>query len=165
MMRGLVYLETKNYDQALRDFDHGIRQDKVGYDTLVSWAVALFKLGHYETAFDHIRTCRRCYPMAIDALCAHAWFLATCPEKSFRDGRSALALARIAYRLATADDWACQATLAAAYGELGHFDEAVRYAERALELAPEINRRDLQEPLSSYKAGQPYHDRGSGGLT
>jgi tetratricopeptide (TPR) repeat protein len=160
-MRGFVHLEAKDYEQALSDLDEAVKRGASSIGTLLNRAVALFKLGRYDSAFSQIRVCRRDYPEAIDGLRTHAWFLATCPEEPFRDGRSALALARSALRLASADDWACQASLAAAYAELGQFDEAVRYAERTLELAPATQHPKFEKHLAAYRAQQAYRDRGS----
>ena len=164
-MRGSVHLDAKDFKRALDDFDEALDRGARDHATLVNRAIALFKLRRYETAFQEIQACRRDYPEAIDPLCTHAWFLATCPEESFRDGRTALALARTASRLAAAADWACEASLAAAYAELGQFDEAVEHAEKTLELTPVAQHPNFVGPLAAYRRQQPYRDHGLDGLT
>jgi len=164
-MRGFVHLEAKDYEQALSDLDEAVERGVNSLGTLVNRAVALFRLGRYEAAFRQIGACRDDYPQAVDALRMHAWFLATCPDDQFRDGSRALALATSARGLATADDWACEASLSAAYAELGQFDDAVEHAEKALELAPAAQDSDFEKPLAAYKAQQPYRDRGLDGST
>jgi len=52
--------------------------------------------------------------------------------------------------------------LAAAYAEAGRFSEAIRIAQRAVELAGAAGRqelaRQLQERLTLYQAGRPFHE-------
>lgn len=162
-MRGFVRLEAEDYEQALSDLDKAVERGANSLETLVSRAVALFRLGRYEAAFRQICDCCDDCPQAVDALRTHAWFLATCPDDQFRNGRRALALAASARGLATADDWACQASVAAAYAELGQFDDAVEHAEKAHDSAPAAQHPKLERFLAAYKAQQPYRDRGLDG--
>jgi len=87
-----------------------------------------------------------------------AWLLATCPEAAYRDGPRALRLAQ----------WACKATshkspplldsLAAAYAEVGQFDEAVKVARQAIETVrtnPKASTETLESRLALYLAGKP----------
>ena len=52
-----------------------------------------------------------------------AWLLATCDEDTVRDGRRALGEAATACRLTKWADVRCLETLAAAYAEVGDFDD------------------------------------------
>jgi tetratricopeptide (TPR) repeat protein len=49
-------------------------------------------------------------------------------------------------------------TLAAAYAEEGQFEKALEWQKKALELAPENFKADLNTRLKLYEAGKPYRD-------
>jgi tetratricopeptide (TPR) repeat protein len=91
-----------------------------------------------------------------------AWQLATASDEKLRDGAEAV---RLAERLAAGpggSDPSRLDTLAAAYAEAGKFDDAVRTAGRARELAQQAGRNDLAERISQrlnlYERGQPYRE-------
>jgi hypothetical protein len=52
--------------------------------------------------------------------------------------------------------------LAAAYAEDGRFDDAIRVAQKAIELENAAGQQELaqriQERLKLYRAGQPFHE-------
>ncbi len=64
-----------------------------------------------------------------------AWIMATHPDSSVRNGADAVALAREACQAVQFSSPEALDTLAAAYAEVGQFDEAVKTAARAMELA------------------------------
>jgi hypothetical protein len=61
-----------------------------------------------------------------------AWFQATCPNSSFRNGQQAVRDAKAACSIMAWKDEDIIDTLAVAYAEAGDFDSAVRYAAQAL---------------------------------
>ncbi len=87
-----------------------------------------------------------------------AWTLATSRNPAERDGKKAVDLA---YRASIATDFQDGArldTLAASYAETGDFDEAVRWALRAIE--QHQTSADVDEyrgRLELYRARKPYH--------
>src|SRR5262249_7806566 len=88
-----------------------------------------------------------------------AWIWATCPEAAVRDGRRAAESARKACELTEWKKAHCLGALAAAHAEAGEFDEAVRWAEKAVELAREAEKRDYLAHLESYRQSQPWRER------
>jgi hypothetical protein len=64
-----------------------------------------------------------------------AWLLATCPDRSLRDGNRAVILARHASEQSHNQNPMILGTLAAALAEKGNFSEAAATAQRARELA------------------------------
>jgi len=87
-----------------------------------------------------------------------AWLLATAPDSAVRDGPRALALAEqlVAWKR---DDRAYLDTYAAAYAELGRFDDAVKTQRRALDgLGRGALRDDYRRHLKSYEEGKPWRE-------
>ncbi len=95
-------------------------------------------------------------PQALNNL---ARIRATHPDAKLRDGAQAVELAErccqlTSYRVASALD-----TLAAAYAEVGRFDDAIKWQIKAIELARETRKTEFQIRLAFYKTGKPYRDK------
>ena len=97
---------------------------------------------------------------------AVAWLRSTCPLEGVRDGRRAIEHARRACELTGWNEADYFDTLAAAYAEAGHFDEAVRWQQKALDspgfAAKDRNREEeikkAQARLNLYRQRKPYRD-------
>jgi tetratricopeptide (TPR) repeat protein len=88
-----------------------------------------------------------------------AWIWATCPAPSLRDGRRAVQAAQKACELTSWKKAHILDVLAAAQAECGLFEEAVKWAGRAVELAPETEKPDFLRRLESYQNGQAWRER------
>ncbi len=86
-------------------------------------------------------------PDNLQVLNETAWELATCPDAALRNGTEAVRLAAHAVELTSGHDPALLATLAAAYGEGGHFDKAMDLEKRAADLAAEQGNSTLAGTL------------------
>ena len=87
------------------------------------------------------------------ALNNYAWLLATSPEDSVRNGEKALELARRAAEKTNYKEAHILSTLGSAYAELGNFDEAIQWSEKAVALGEkEENERldDLKKEKEAY---------------
>ncbi len=93
---------------------------------------------------------------------ALGWYLATLPAANLRDGAEAVRLAELASRQAGDDDPNLLDTLAAAYAEAGRFEDAVRTAGRARQLAAAGAQDELvgtlEARLTLYRKGEPYRE-------
>jgi serine/threonine-protein kinase len=119
-------------------------------------AVAHEKAGNWAAALaDHLRQRDRSPDDPIAWGCA-ALVLAACPDEAVRNGSEALALAARACELSKWSDHNALDALAAAHAECSRFDEAVSWATKALELAPEGERAEMSARLEGYRAGRPY---------
>jgi len=88
-----------------------------------------------------------------------AWLLATCPEARLRNGPQAVELAERICRTTKYRNPRALDTLAAAYAEVGRFDEAIQKARLALQIAlasgqSKLGKR-IEMHLKSYKAHHP----------
>jgi len=91
-----------------------------------------------------------------------AWVFATYPVESVRNGTQAVQLAAQALQRSGGKNAIILRTLAAAYAESGRFAEAVRTAERGLELAIGQGNAglaaELQRNIALYRMNSPLRD-------
>jgi Flp pilus assembly protein TadD len=118
---------------------------------LLRWSLVIPKL-HYlfaltlarhaktDSAIEQYRQAIALQPEMLEALNNLAWLLATSGESRLRNGSEAVQLAQHACELTQNQQPLFLGTLAAAYAEVGRFDDAIRTAEKA---------RDLAEPMVS----------------
>ena len=88
------------------------------------------------------------------------WIRATCPQDDLRDAEQAI---RDAVRACQLTDYGMPGfldTLAAAYAEAGQFEEAVRWQEQAIGLAPDDQKADYESRKVKYERGEPHRDTG-----
>ncbi len=90
-----------------------------------------------------------------------AWLLATCPDPSVRDGKEAVRIARKCCKLSKWHNSCFINTLAAAYAEAGHFEQAVLCAERCLLLEKRENHDSQQTNtmLKHFYSNQAYRQQ------
>jgi hypothetical protein len=96
--------------------------------------------------------------MLARALSERAWFRATCPDSSFRNGQQAVKDAKAACSMMAWKDEDMIDTLAAAYAETGDFDSAVRYEGQALGIkgiSPE-SAKVFREHLMWFQQRRPF---------
>ena len=85
-----------------------------------------------------------------------AWVYATNPDNSLRDGIKAR---EYAMKACQASEWKAFVpleTLAAACAETGNFPDAVKWQQKALELAPAKYKSELSSRLELYRSGNSY---------
>lgn len=159
---GKIYAETGRLDEALKHLTHAVRLDP--HDALGRFhlASALARNGDAQAAIVEYEQAIRLDPSLVLALNNLAWLRATHPDAVLRNGAEAVRLAEQACDLSQRGQAFALGTLAAAYAEVGRFDEAIRTAEKAIELAESQRQHALAERnrqlLASYKASQPWRE-------
>jgi tetratricopeptide (TPR) repeat protein len=162
--RGMAYIYTGDYDKAIIDFSNAIRLAQKN----ALWSARAYRgrglvyarkgdYGKAQSDFNNaIHTgSKDCYVYN-----SIAWFLATCPEARFRDGRRAIEYAVDASKLAKRTDSYPLDTLAAAYAEAGDFEQAMKSEERFLQF-PNLSadrRADAKVRLMLYQSHTSYRD-------
>jgi hypothetical protein len=106
-----------------------------------------------------IETALRIAPNDLDSHLTRAWMLATCPDAKLRDGSKAVTSATRACELSQWKEARPLAALAAACAEVGDFQSAVRWQQKAIALASSQDsaKRYYQSCLERYRAGKPCH--------
>jgi tetratricopeptide (TPR) repeat protein len=91
-----------------------------------------------------------------------SWTLSTSHEADVRNGKRALEMGLQACELTEYQKPHILSTLAAAYAELGQFDKAVEWAEKAVNLGEETSATQLdqlKEELESYRQKKPWREK------
>jgi len=114
----------------------------------------------YEQAIGQYRKVLRLQPNHTEALNNLAWQLATCPESALRRPEEAVELARRASEAVEDRVLGILDTLAASYAAAGQFDQAVKTAKAAIELAMDTEAHELADSirkhLELFEQGRPY---------
>jgi|GEM_PF-5675396 len=137
----LLTIDCETQDQAMTAFFRGHCFEHTG-----DWQCAL---EDYELA---ARLDRNFY----DPVLGLSVVQSSCPLAEFRDGKKALENAERICILREWQDWISISCLAAAHAELGDFENAVKYAQKSYELAPEEEKATRKERLEQFQAGKPY---------
>lgn len=155
-IRAWAWKQSGELDKALADFDEAIRlnpRESLAWRVRgATWAGK----DNYAKALADFTEAIRVDPYNVDALNHRASFAAGSKDADYRNGKQALADATRACELT---DWKHPryiGTLAAAYSELGDFDAALKWNEKAIELTPEGQRKYLMDCQEQYQKKQPY---------
>ena len=84
---------------------------------------------------------------------------ATATDDKLRNGKAAVENAKKACEITGYKQFPALEALAAAYAEAGNFDEAVNWANKALELAPGMKKGMCQSEIELYKSKKPLRMR------
>ncbi len=128
------------------------------HDNLGNALIQKGNVGEAITQYQKALEIKPSFPAAQNNL---AWVRATASQASLRNGNQAVELAQRANQLTGGENPIILHTLAAAYAETGRFSDAMRSAQKAIELAQAAGQQDLAEQLNGelklYEAGFPFH--------
>lgn len=160
--RGGARLEKGEHDKALGDFTRAILLNpRDAYAAFTGRGMVWRRKGQYARAIADYHQAIRLNPVHGDrAYNALAWGLATFPDPKYRNGEQAIENAKRACRESEWRKANHLGTLAAAHAEAGDFAEAIRWQQRALEVAtPTYDTAAAQRRLELYRTGRPYRER------
>ena len=159
-VRAQIYSHQGKYGLALKDCNEALRQDRSVVEAALLRANINARLGKYAEAlkeFDYLISLHPRNVTLARALSGRAWFRATCPNASFRNGQQAVKDAKAACSIMIWKDEHMIDTLAAAYAETRDFNSAVQYAAQALavkNISPD-SRKLFQQHLASFQQHKP----------
>jgi len=156
--RANAWLEKRDSQRAIADTSEAIRIVPQCHYALEVRGKAWARDQRYDQAIADWTEALRIDTKSPGAHRLLGWMYATCPDAKFRDGSSALEQATKACENTGWKNPALFETLAAAYAEAGHFEQAVQWQTRAISGSSAKDQAGLQSRLALYKAGQPYRD-------
>src|SRR5882757_6460338 len=159
-VRAQIYSGQGKYDLAIQDCNEALRQYPGFVEAALLRATINAHLGKYAEALKELNYLVSIRPRSVTlarALSDRAWFHATCPNASFRNGRQAVKDAKAACSLMAWKDENMIDTLAAAYAETGDFNSAARYAAQALAIKgiEPVDSKRIQRHLALFEQHQP----------
>ena len=114
------------------------------------------ELGNWQQAIDDYRRSYELERSQKVAAISIARIQAGCPDDSIRDGRKALENAATICFQTEWKDWMVVSVYAAAWAEVGDFESACKYAQMALDLAPENEKPERASRLSQFQNRIPF---------
>ena len=159
--RATVLLRMKRTDEALKDAQAAVALLPENSEVYDVRALVHIARGEFAEAPADLERALQLDVKHRPSLLNHvAWFYATCPADSVRDGKKAVLLAEDACAKSQWKNAAAIDTLAAAYAEAGDFNQAVKFQEQALSF-PESSaesRAGMQKRLALYQKHLPYRE-------
>jgi tetratricopeptide (TPR) repeat protein len=154
--RGCAWDELGEFEKAIRDLSEAVRlkPDEPLYYT--NRGRTFRRMGDFGKAVSDYEFAIKLSAKYSHAYMNLAWLQATCPDEHYRNGRAALENATKACEHYQWKYWKGLETIAAAYAEIGDFDNAVKWAEKTIELAPKEERQTAKEYLELYRSHKPY---------
>jgi protein O-mannosyl-transferase len=158
---GYLLLQKGRVDESFAQLQKALEIEPNYAAAHFNLANTLLQLGRIDEAVFHLEKALALNPSDAEAQKNLAWVLATCPDARVRDGTKAVELAESA-DLAESRDPTIVTTLAAAYAETGRFADAIRTAERALQLATDSGNvalaNGIRAHINLYRSEQPVRD-------
>jgi tetratricopeptide (TPR) repeat protein len=158
---GMLLASTGNRQEALDHLRKAVRLGPTVQERL-DLASVLKSMGQSDAAIIQYQEALRLQPNSPMALINLAWILASDPSDRIRNGPEAVILAERACQLIQFRDASFLGTLATAYAEAGRFEDAIRTAEKARDLARAAGNQKQTEKeqrlLEMYQAGKPFHE-------
>ncbi len=159
---GLVADRGGDKAEAIKQWEQVVEKTPGFLDAHVALAQTAIQEHDFTTAERYLRNGLKQDPDLAGLTNGLAWILATSPDDDQRNGEEALRLAQKACKLTQNKRHACVDTLAAAYAELGRFDEAVKTVRDAIKLAQDAGDNETveeyQQRLTLFEKQQPFRD-------
>jgi len=174
--RGSARVQKSDFDKAITDLGHAIQLAPGLANAYAVRGEAWFQQGEWEKAISDLDEAVRLVtkeragfakrtdrgaddinPMAPEALQAYqtlAMILGAAPDENLRNGTRSVELATAACEMSGWEDVDALESLAAAYAECRHFQDSVRWQEKAVEVDP--HDEGLKAKLALYRAGNPF---------
>lgn len=157
---GVIAARLGDHDTAIKHFDRAIAiqpEFSVGH---YNRADSLSELGRDAEAVESLQTALRIDPDFLQAARKLARIRSTSPDPALRDGPEAVQLVETKCQLTQSQSVHTWDTYGAALAEVGRFEEAVRAADRAIELATAAQKTQLADEIALrrniYRTHQPY---------
>jgi len=159
MQIGLYYLLNKQPAKAIEAYGEALAIDENNFLALRSRGDAYLNMGKHVEAIKDFEAALKLEPEDPSLLNNFAWVLATSPDEEVRDGERAVEMATKACELTEYNKPHILSTLAAAFAEVGNFETAIEWSQKAVDMDDPDNSEQLAEELASYQQGEPWRER------
>jgi tetratricopeptide (TPR) repeat protein len=157
--RGTVWNKRGEFENAIKDLTEAIRLDPTFAAAFAHRGHSWAERGEFDKALKDYTRAMKLDPSDASSYNNAAWLRATCTDATCRDGSMAVMNATAACILSEWKDSSNLDTLAAAYAQLGDFSSAVKWQEKAIELATEdSDKAEMRLRLDLYDKGKPYRE-------
>jgi Flp pilus assembly protein TadD len=157
---GRIALEQNDLTAAVFHFNEALRINPKKPDVHAKLGDVLIRRKEIGKALEHLNRALEFRPDWPEVLNNLAWIKSTQKDMQYRNPEEAVQFALRACELTGYKEAHMLNTLATAYAALGNFSEAVKMAERTLELVRSEGRAELvtkaQESLNIFRAGRIY---------
>ncbi|MEY2495487.1 MAG: protein O-mannosyl-transferase [Verrucomicrobiota bacterium] len=159
---GLALLQMERLDESVTHLQRALEIDPNHANAHYNLGNTLLQMGRFNEALAHYNKALEINPNDAEVLNNMAWVLATAPDASIRNGEKAVEMAQRAVSLTSNSQPRTTATLAAAFAETGRFPDAVKTAERGLQLATGQGNvalaNSIRTQLGLYRSSLPFRD-------
>lgn len=155
----------KNSPKAIETYRTLLKLAPDSWQAMRGLADVLLNVGKQAEALELYEKAFKLEPKDDGVLNNLAWLLCTSPDEKIRNGKRAVELATEACKVTEYRIPHILSTLAAAYAEIGDFDNAVKWISKGLEIAEKAKETDkdgsketkdaLTKELENYKAKKP----------
>jgi protocatechuate 3,4-dioxygenase beta subunit len=158
IQQGNQLREEGKFAEAVEHFTRLLQQYPDNFGIHLYRSQCYKQLGNYVASLADLEQCYKLHPERVAE--GLAFFLATVPEESLRDGPRAIRLAREAIEFFRKSQFngthiaRLYKTLAAAQAEAGDFVAAIETQKKAIEIEPDAV--EYRKLLERYKKGKPY---------
>jgi tetratricopeptide (TPR) repeat protein len=153
-----LYVTKKQSAKAIEIYDKYLSKDPENGELLRGRGDAKLNLGKQAEALADYEKAYKIMPKDSGLLNNFAWLLATSTDDKIRDGKRALAMAKEACELTEYKLPHILSTLAAACAETGDFENARKWAEKAVEIGLKDQDEELKKELECYKQNKPWRE-------
>lgn len=157
---GMIYNSDNQPRKAIQIFDTVLKKSPDSWQALSGRSNAQLSIGEQKAAIEGYEQAIKLQPEDSHILNNLAWVLATSPDDGLRNGQRSLELAKKACEVTNYEAAHILSTLAAAYAETGDFDEAKKWAQKAVDKGTDEDIvGHLKEELASYEQKKPWREK------
>jgi tetratricopeptide (TPR) repeat protein len=153
--RAMSYARSQRFEEALADLQEALGVEPANAEVWLERGRVHQNQGDYPAALADYQKALELGPTEARIYNQYAWVLAACPQPEYRDGARAVELAQRGCELTDWRDGNILDTLASAYAECGRFDEAIKWVNKALELADAEIKEAIGKHVQLFRNGQP----------
>lgn len=155
----MMYYADERPSKALGLFEEVLAKDSANYFALRGKADVHLITGDHAGAVAGYSKCLETNAEDDHVLNNLAWVLATSPKDEVRDGKRSVELGLKACEATEYKEAHILSTLAAGYAEIGEWDKAIEFAQKAVDLADDTdNLENLKKEVESYQKKMPWRE-------